>query len=91
MESPYYEMTHDIKEENQISLAAYNSGYIKGYHDALVKNESQKHETCKMVEDATEIHCSECGCRMSDEIYFMFKGSEEDFKFCPCCGRRIEK
>ena len=50
--------------------------------------EEQK-KYCKMVEDRTEIYCSECGMHMSDEIYSMFKGSKDDFKFCPGCGRRI--
>ena len=50
-----------------------------------------KKETCKMIEDRTEIYCSECGVRMNDEIYFMFKGLKDGFKFCPCCGRKIEK
>ena len=49
-----------------------------------------KHETCKMIEEYTDIVCSECGVRMSDEIYYMFKRSKEDFKYCPCCGRKIE-
>ena len=48
-------------------------------------------ESCKMIEDRTEIYCSECGVRMDEEIYFMFKESKDDFKFCPCCGRKIEQ
>lgn len=33
MESPYYEMTHDFEVENRL----YQSGYVKGYHDAMMK------------------------------------------------------
>ena len=33
MESPYYEMTHDFEEENRL----FHSGYVKGYHDAVMK------------------------------------------------------
>ena len=51
----------------------------------------EQKETCKMIDDRTEIYCSECGVRLSNEIYFMFKDSEDDFKFCPCCGRKIEQ
>ena len=47
-------------------------------------------ETCKMIDDHTEIVCSECGCPMSDEIYYMFTRTIDDFKYCPCCGRKIE-
>ena len=33
MESPYYEMTHDIQTENEISKTSYQTGYLKGYQD----------------------------------------------------------
>ena len=39
MESPYYEMTHDFEEENRNTEMAYNSGYLKGYHDAFIKQQ----------------------------------------------------
>ena len=47
-------------------------------------------KTCRMIEDRTEIICSECGARMKDEIYFMFDNGKSDMKYCPCCGRRID-
>lgn len=45
-------------------------------------------ETCRMIEDHTEVYCSECGARFNDEIFYMFE-EEEDFKYCPCCAREI--
>ena len=41
MESPYYEMTHDFEEENHIAERNFRCGYLKGYHDAIVKTQEQ--------------------------------------------------
>ena len=45
MESPYYEMTHDIQTENEIAKTSYQTGYLKGYQDGytnLLKLLTQK-------------------------------------------------
>ena len=44
MESPYYEMTHDIAEEHSIAMSNFRAGYNKGYQDAK----------------AELVHCREC-------------------------------
>lgn len=41
MESPHYEMTHDFKEENRIAERNFRCGYLKGYHDAIIKTQEQ--------------------------------------------------
>ena len=33
MESPFYEMTHDIQTENEIAKSSYQAGYNNGYAD----------------------------------------------------------
>ena len=33
MESPYYEMTHDLETENSIAIASYNKGSMQGVVD----------------------------------------------------------
>lgn len=43
MESPYYEMTHDIEEEHR----SFQSGYNKGYNDAMMKFPFIRCEDCK--------------------------------------------
>ena len=44
MESPFYEMTHDFQEESRM----FQSGYLKGYHDAVMKNpEIVRCKNCK--------------------------------------------
>lgn len=47
-------------------------------------------KTCRMIEEGTEIVCSECGVRIKDEIYFMFE-EKEDLLYCPHCGKMIVK
>jgi len=53
MESPYYEMTHDIEEEHRSFQSGYQSGYIKGYHDAMMKFPSMivRCKDCKYGEE----------------------------------------
>ena len=43
------------------------------------------------IEDRTEIVCSKCHARFSDEIIFMNRNMEnEALKYCPNCGAKME-
>lgn len=37
MESPFYEMTHDIQREYEIESKAYQTGYSRGFMDGSEK------------------------------------------------------
>ena len=52
----------------------------------------EKRETCCMIETGLDIRCNICDCTMDDEIYYMFEHTiQEDMKYCPHCGRKIEE
>lgn len=43
------------------------------------------------IENRTEIVCSKCHARFSDEIIFMNRNMEnEALKYCPNCGAKME-
>lgn len=45
----------------------------------------------RWVEDRTELVCSVCGARFSDEIPMMNRNFEyADLKFCPECGAKMD-
>jgi hypothetical protein len=45
----------------------------------------------RWVEDRTELVCSVCGARFSDEITMMNRNFEyADLKFCPECGAKMD-
>ena len=48
MESPYYEMTHDIEEENRIANLSYARGYLDGYEAQAKKISEQFHEIVRL-------------------------------------------
>lgn len=53
--------------------------------------DAKEKPVCRMIEDHTEIICSECGIHLDDEIRYMFKWGQGKLKYCPCCGRKIVK
>lgn len=63
MESPYYEMTHDFDEENRL----IQSGYVKGYHDAMMKYpEIVRCKDCKYHDKEDGKNFCDCGNRPDD-------------------------
>lgn len=81
MESPYYEMTHDFEEENRL----FKSGYIKGYHDAMIKGTQEAVEPIKPIDkdDDFTFLCSNCKGEL-------FCGDVIRDNFCPTCGRSVK-
>ena len=89
MESPYYEMTHDFEEENRL----FQSGYIKGYHDAMMKGTQEAKQVirkqCKKEHDDGSIdyfaewycpHCNSLLKRGFDAAWI---------EYCFKCGKPI--
>lgn len=62
MESPYYEMTHDFEEENHIAERNFRSGYLKGYHDAVMKEQEHiiRCKDCKAWKQYGDMNLGEC-------------------------------
>jgi len=90
MESPYYEMTHDFKEENLNTEMAYSNGYLKGYHDALMKQQEAVEPNTQHSSRGYWYTCGACG-------WWIFEvrdtGHFEDrkrFRFCASCGRAVK-
>lgn len=81
MESPFYEMTHNFEEENYISERAFQSGYLKGYHDALMKMENKPQQA--------ELRGHEYFCpRCKNHVEMMHAG--EFNNYCSFCGQKLE-
>lgn len=90
MESPYYEMTHDFEEENRNTEMAYNSGYLKGYHDALIKKQEAKSvtESTNMYTGLPITHCPKCGIALDRYLYG--RQHEGQINYCPMCGQAVK-
>lgn len=86
MESPYYEMTHDYEEENRL----FQSGYIKGYHDALIKKQEAKSvtESTNMYTGLPITHCPKCGIALDRYLYG--RQHEGQINYCPMCGQAVK-
>lgn len=89
MESPYYEMTHDFEEENRL----FQSGYIKGYHDAMLKGTQ---EAKPMIENERGWNCPSCGMKLIGKTASGYPcdlidlPEDEPIHFCPMCGQAVK-
>lgn len=76
----------DIVYENK---RAYDSGYVKGFHDAKTMEEQRKGHWIVLEYCANEgIYCSECHTKIFD---FITKPKKKLSQYCPHCGSRNEQ
>jgi DNA-directed RNA polymerase subunit RPC12/RpoP len=62
----------------------YDKGFFDGKAAAVVRGRG--------IDDRTNIICSNCGAKYSDEIIFMNRNFKyEDLNYCPYCGARMDK
>jgi len=55
--------------------------------EKLITADVRENDKGEWIEDRTEIVCSKCHARYSDEIIFMNRNMEgEPLKYCPNCG-----
>ena len=73
MESPYYEMIHDFEEENRL----FQSGYVKGYHDAVMKYPAI-------------VRCKDCTQNNQCSIQFKFADADNPGEWFCAYGERQE-
>ena len=88
-----YEMTHDLDEDNRI----FRSGYVKGYHDALVQGPDPvepeiRLDTLYAREDHPEMtfFCGACRGEMVRKYSGVpFDMVKQNYQFCHHCGRKV--
>ena len=74
-------MAHDFEEENRL----FQSGYVKGYHDALVN----KQEAVEPYQHDAVWLCGNCEKEVvgwDDDI----DGKEYRYPFCRQCGKSVK-
>lgn len=65
--------------------------YCNGLMGRIRELKAQLPKRGEWIEDRTEIVCSKCHARFSDEIIFMNRNMENKaLKYCPNCGTKME-
>jgi DNA-directed RNA polymerase subunit RPC12/RpoP len=93
-ENEWYEHGGDIIKAAADAIEALDAkaDYWMGQaQEEYEKRLRQMPKRGEWIEDRTEIVCSKCHARFSDEIIFMNRNMEnEALKYCPNCGAKME-